>query len=77
MKVIDALERELDGYVENWLNAADRLAFCILKGYLEERDWASEYRPYFANLVRKHRDQFGPDTIYTNIKDLHDRWARS
>ena len=69
-------ESEMEGYLENWLNSADRLAFCISRGYLPERDWKTEYRNYFAGLIRDHTGHFGPASIYTNIIDLNDKWKR-
>lgn len=63
--------------VENWINSADRLAFCILRGYLKERDWQSEYRDYFANLIQNHTEFFGPASIYTNLIDLNHKWKRA
>lgn len=64
----------LESYVENWLNAADRLAYCIREGYLAERDWKREYRPYFQNLVKTHESKFGPGTLYRNILHLNNKW---
>ncbi|MEZ6056240.1 MAG: hypothetical protein R3C01_06005 [Planctomycetaceae bacterium] len=75
-RLVEILKDELDGYLENWLNAADRLAYCIKKGYLPERDWRVEYREYFLGLVRDHEQYFGASTIYTNILDLNNRWRR-
>lgn len=75
-KLIEILSDELNGYLENWLNSSDRLAFCILKGYLEERDWKTDYRQYFADMVRSHEDSFGPSSIYTNVIDLNNKWKR-
>ncbi len=73
---INALQGKLDGFLENWLNSVDRLAFCILKGFLSERDWKVEYRDYLNTLVSDHREKFNVDSPYTNIKDLHHRWMR-
>jgi hypothetical protein len=70
VKLVSALQDTMKGYLENWLNSADRLAYCILHDYLPERDWRSEYRDLFMCLVRNHEDQFGPKSIYTNIIDL-------
>ena len=67
----------MNGYLENWLNSADRLAYCISKKYLKERDWKSEYRDYFQKLVQDHSQYFGPATIYTNLLDLNNEWRRS
>lgn len=75
-RLLVILGDELQGYLENWLNASDRLAFCILRGLFAERDWRAEYRHYFESLVRDHEKMFGPGTIYTNIVDLNDKWQR-
>lgn len=74
--LVDVLSDQLDGSFENWLNACDRLAYCILRGYFAERDWKSEYRSYFLSLVQDHPEYFGRETIYTNIVDIHHKWMR-
>lgn len=74
--LITILGDQMNGYLENWLNASDRLAYCILKRYLPERDWRAEYRPYFAELVCDHAPKFGPGSLYTNIIDLNNKWQR-
>jgi hypothetical protein len=74
--LIEILGDELDGYLENWLNASDRLAYCIINGYLPERDWRVEYRQYFDKLVVDHESRFGAGTLYTNIVDLNHKWKR-
>lgn len=73
---IEILGDELNGYIESWLNAADRLAFCILKGYWSERDWKTEYRDYIASLVTAHEEKFGASTAFTNILDINNKWKR-
>lgn len=62
--------------LENWLNSVDRLAYCILRDYLKDRDWRSEYRDYIQNIVRENESLFGPGTRYTNIVDIHNKWKR-
>lgn len=75
-KVIAILNDEIQGYQENWLNAADRLAYCILRGYLSERDWKNEYRDFFRGLAKEYESSFGPATKYTDIVDLNHKWMR-
>ena len=36
------LSEMFDNAKENYFNVLDRLCFCILKGYLKERDWKAE-----------------------------------
>jgi hypothetical protein len=54
----------MNACLENWLNAADRVAFCILRGYRVDKDWKTEYRGYFVELVKAHQDKYGPGSIY-------------
>jgi hypothetical protein len=63
--------------LENWFNAVDRLAFCILKDYVPEKDWRAEYRQEIADIISSHPELFGPDSRYHNIKDIHARWQRN
>lgn len=76
-RLVEILGDHLKGCLESWLNAVDRLAFCILREYVPEKDWKTEYRNYIADMIRVHKEYFGPDTIYTNIIDLHHKWQRS
>lgn len=75
--ILPILVDTMNGYLENWLNSADRLAYCISRGYLKERDWKAEYRDYFQKLVEDHSQYFGPATIYTNLLDLNNKWKRA
>ena len=75
--IVLVLRDKLDGYVENWLNAVDRLAYCILRNYFTDKDWRTEYRQYLAALVTEHEERFGAATIYKNMVDLHNRWQRT
>ena len=61
---------------EDYLNAVERLCFCLLKGYVPEENWAAEYRNYLLNIIKQFPHAFGPASPYTNIKDLHEQWQR-
>lgn len=76
LQLIRILGEQMNGCLESWLNSADRLAFCILKRYLPERDWRVEYRTYFFELVRDHEAKFRANSLYTNILDLNGKWQR-
>lgn len=65
----------LEGCMEDWLNLADRMAFCILKKYLREKDFKTEYRKYFESFITCYPEFFGRDTIYNNIIALCKRWG--
>lgn len=75
-KQIEILRDQMQGYFENWLNAADRFAYCIMRGHFSELDWKADYRDYFTALVRDHPEKFGPATIHNNILDLYNKWRK-
>ncbi|WDI40222.1 hypothetical protein [Bremerella sp. P1] len=74
---IEILEDLRQCYLENWLNTVDRLAYCIIKKHLDDREWKVEYRPYINTVINSFPEEFGVNSIYTNTIDLHDKWKRS
>ena len=73
-KKLEAAVNLLNSGIENWLNCADRLAFCILKKYLREKDYRSEYTPYYTKLVNANPTYFQGESVYDNIITLCKRW---
>ncbi len=61
---------------EQYLNAADRLCACIIRGYVDEETYRQDYRPAIAEIVSQHRDRLGPDTRHRNILKVNDAWAQ-
>jgi len=72
----EILKLKLDNRLENWFNAVDRIAFCILKDFVPEKDWRAEYREYIADIVKQHPDFFGAASRFRNIIDVHHKWQR-
>lgn len=72
----DIIKAKLNSRLENWFNAVDRLAFCILKNFVPEKDWRAEYRDYLAGIIAQHPDFFSAASRYRNILDLHHDWQR-
>lgn len=64
----------LNECLDDWFTLADRLAFCILRRYLPEKDFKSEYFPYFYNLVNNHWPSFQDDSTYRNVIKLCKQW---
>jgi nitrogen fixation/metabolism regulation signal transduction histidine kinase len=60
--------------MEIYLNTMDRLCYCILRDYLKDRDWKSEYRELLENTIRKNTDKFQAGTHFKNIMKLYDKW---
>lgn len=67
-------EDELSGAEENYLNALDRLCYCINNGYLKEKDWKIEYNEQLIETIRNYQIQFGETTYYRNILNLYKSW---
>ena len=74
---IEILSRYTDASKENYFNAVDRLAFCILGDYIPEKEWRKEYREMINNIVRGSEKDFGTATPHRNIKALYDKWQSS
>ncbi|MDY6032017.1 MAG: hypothetical protein SPI86_09710 [Treponemataceae bacterium] len=72
----EVFKRYQNSAIENWLNSVDRLCFCIKSNYLKEKDWKMEYRDYIIDIVRTYEDKFGESSLYTNIKDINQKWLR-
>lgn len=71
---LKTLEQRLAVTTEAYLNAVDRLAFCILNGYFPEREWRTEYQVFIATDVSDHEEYFRADTRYDNVLKLHNKW---
>ncbi len=75
-KLIEILNDQLGANIQNYLNAVDRLAFCILHGFVPDKDWRTEYRNAIASDIKTYESRFGASTPYRNILDLNDKWQR-
>jgi len=74
-KELELFRQALDLATENWLNALERLCFCINKSYVPEKDWKSEYYEYVADVVDTQCHFFEHGSTYTNISALHAKWS--
>lgn len=74
---IKILKRYTDASKENYFNVVDRLAFCILRDYIPEKEWKTEYREMINEIVRCSEDDFGAATPYRSIKALYEKWQSS
>lgn len=71
------LEGELKGRIENYINALDRLAWCIRNKYLPEKQFREEYEGYLRGVVRDYNSCFLENTPYNNILYVVDRWNKN
>lgn len=62
---------------ESYFNALDRLCFCILRGYLKDKEWKTEYRNLLKETIDTYTTDFNEASPYRNIKDLNNRWQRA
>lgn len=74
LEEIERAKRMLEASMENWLNGCDRLAFLIVRKYVKEKEWRTEYENYFRGLIANHPDRFCPGSIYDNVRELAERW---
>jgi hypothetical protein len=73
-ELITQLSNEMKSRIESYLNSVDRLAFMIRKGYLNDKEWQTEYHEFIVNVVRGYPDYFKEGTIYTNTSRLARKW---
>ncbi|MEN9909357.1 MAG: hypothetical protein RLZZ540_2506 [Bacteroidota bacterium] len=59
---------------ENYLNALDRLSYCIIHKYLSDRDWKTEYRDVIFGAVDSYSECFGVSSRFWNTKKLYEKW---
>ncbi|AWK05588.1 hypothetical protein HYN56_15630 [Flavobacterium crocinum] len=59
---------------ENYLNALDRLSYCIIHNYLSDRDWKTEYRDILFDAVDNYSECFGVSSRFWNTKKLYEKW---
>ena len=61
---------------QEYFNTLDRLCFCILKGYVQDKDWRAEYREVLRQTIARHEKDFLAASPYRNIITLSDKWQR-
>lgn len=62
---------------ENWYNAIDRFAFCVIRNYVEENEWKVEYRNYIHDVIIADPTKFQTGSPYRNMIDLDNKWQRN
>lgn len=70
-----AAELRFNEAKQMYLNALDRLCFCLLKKVLDEDELRPEYREIVRLAVNDFESEFGTGTDYRNIKKVYDRWS--
>ena len=75
-KNLEVLQNYFNTTKENYLNALDRLCYCIDKNYIDERDWKSEYRNMLRDTIETFPDDFNEASPYRNIKKINNKWQR-
>ena len=71
---IELLKDKIKVSRENYLNALDRLSYCILHKYLLDRDWKTEYRDVIFDVVDNYSDCFGVSSRFWSIKKIYEKW---
>ncbi|ELF3535161.1 hypothetical protein RNE34_003453 [Vibrio cholerae] len=70
-----ALELRLNEAKQMYLNALDRLCFCVNKELLDAEDMRLEYRDIIKAAVKDFPEDFTMATTYRNIKKVYESWA--
>ncbi|MFG5517925.1 hypothetical protein ACFJW3_12725, partial [Enterococcus faecalis] len=70
-----ALQLRLNEAKQMYLNALDRLCFCVNKELLDAEDMRLEYRDIIKAAVKDFPEDFTMATTYRNIKKVYESWA--
>lgn len=70
-----ALNLRLNEAKQMYLNALDRLCFCVNKELLDAEDMRLEYRDIIKAAVNDFPEDFTMATTYRNIKKVYESWA--
>ena len=65
---LDILRDYFNATKESYLNALDRLCYCIEKEYISDKDWRAEYRNLVHEIISAYEEDFGEASPYNNIK---------
>ena len=76
-ETLEILEDFMNATRESYLNALDRLCYCIDKGFIEDKDWRGEYRNVLYEVISEYEDDFREASPYINIKSVNGKWQRS
>ncbi len=76
-KDLEILEDYFNATKESYLNALDRLCYCIEKEYINDKDWRTEYRNLVHDIITEYEDDFGEASPYNNIKRINKKWQQS
>jgi len=70
-----ALRLRWNEAIQMYLNALDRLCYCLNTGLLDENRLRSEYRGIVKSAITDFPDQFTLGTEFRNIAKIHESWA--
>lgn len=74
---LDILRDYFNATKESYLNALDRLCYCIEKDYISDKDWRTEYRNLVRDIISAYEEDFGEASPYNNIKKINKKWQQS
>ncbi len=72
---IDSAKLRFNEAKQMYLNALDRLCFCIIKSLLSDEDMRLEYRDTIKSAMRDFSEDFTPGSPYRNISKIYEKWA--
>lgn len=72
--VLELLSDKIKIARENYLNALDRLSYCIIHKYILDRDWKTEYRDVIFDAIDNYSECFGVSSRFRNTKQLYKKW---
>jgi hypothetical protein len=72
---VTVADLRLNGAIDNYLNALDRICSFLRKGALPEDEYRPDYREIINEAIAKYESRFGgAQNHFRNVKAIYDSW---
>jgi len=62
---------------ESYFNVLDRLCYCIIKDYIQDRNWRTEYRNMIKDTIDTYESDFNVASPYRNMIKINIKWQET
>jgi hypothetical protein len=62
---------------ESYFNVLDRLCYCIVKDYIQDRNWRTEYRNMIKDTIDNYESDFNVASPYRNMIKINTKWQET
>jgi len=73
-KALEFAELLFNEAKEQYLNVADRLSACIIRGQVDEDVYRRDYRSWVNDIMSSYPEELGANTRHPNIVKVYQAW---